>query len=964
MAAKEKKVKKKKSWFRRILKWTGYTILFLIAAIIIIPIVFKDEIKELVLDEVNTMLKADVEIKDFDLTFLSTFPNVTIQLYDVSVTGRTEFKGVKLAEIKQIEAHVGLWDVIGGDQIEIDEVHVTDATFDVRVSPEGKANYDIVIPTEELPEEKQAEPSKFKLSLQEYTLNNINLVYDDQAGDMYAKIKNLNHTGSGDLTEDVVDFVTSTTMDELTYEMEGLSYLSKVKTKADATLLMEFGATTSKFTLKENNFELNNFKFGIDGFYEMLADHDQMDLKLNAKEISFKDLLSLVPSFYQSGYESMIAKGNVKMGGEVKGRMDDKNMPGWDFGLNVNKASIKYPDLPGTISNITVDAGSTFAGGENLDKMTLDVDKFHADFVGNVIDARLKMRNPLTDPLLDSKLLAKINLATLGKVMPLAEGESYKGKLNADVVVNGRMSALEREDYEAFKALGTLELFDMLYKSKDLAEDVAISSMVFRFSPKNLALEKLNATMGKSDFAVNGTIDNYMGYIFRNELLKGDFTFNSNNLDLDQLMGVTGSSTSSATAPATEASSAEGEPVLIPENVDFNLNTSIKKIKYNGIDINNVNGNVNMKEEVASLNNMTMQTMGGTVGLKGSYNTKDHNKPGIDFGYNLKDIDIQTLAKNFVSIDKLAPIAKYTKGKISSNLDMKSSLTKNLEPIYSSLTGGGDLFTNMVTISGFEPFTKLSEELKISKLANQTIKDVKAKFKFTDGKVVLSPFNVMMSGIDTRVEGSTSFEQAIDYKMTMNIPKEMIPSGMIKLAEQGLSKVNGVVPKLNVGSIPDVIPVKALVGGTVTKPKITTDFKEALLKATGNLKDNLKEQGKELVDKAKDSIKGIVNDKVNEVKEDLNAKKQEILDKAQKEADKVKSEAKKVADQARQEGENACDAAYKEAGNNPIKKKAADVSCKQAKKTAENKAKKIEDEAQEKADGIMAKAREKADQVK
>jgi hypothetical protein len=946
------------------LKWTGYTILFLIAAIIIIPIVFKDEIKELVLDEVNTMLKADVEIKDFDLTFLSTFPNVTIQLYDVSVTGRTEFKGVKLAEIKQIEAHVGLWDVIGGDQIEIDEVHVTDATFDVRVSPEGKANYDIVIPTEELPEEKQAEPSKFKLSLQEYTLNNINLVYDDQAGDMYAKIKNLNHTGSGDLTEDVVDFVTSTTMDELTYEMEGLSYLSKVKTKADATLLMEFGATTSKFTLKENNFELNNFKFGIDGFYEMLADHDQMDLKLNAKEISFKDLLSLVPSFYQSGYESMIAKGNVKMGGEVKGRMDDKNMPGWDFGLNVNKASIKYPDLPGTISNITVDAGSTFAGGENLDKMTLDVDKFHADFVGNVIDARLKMRNPLTDPLLDSKLLAKINLATLGKVMPLAEGESYKGKLNADVVVNGRMSALEREDYEAFKALGTLELFDMLYKSKDLAEDVAISSMVFRFSPKNLALEKLNATMGKSDFAVNGTIDNYMGYIFRNELLKGDFTFNSNNLDLDQLMGVTGSSTSSATAPATEASSAEGEPVLIPENVDFNLNTSIKKIKYNGIDINNVNGNVNMKEEVASLNNMTMQTMGGTVGLKGSYNTKDHNKPGIDFGYNLKDIDIQTLAKNFVSIDKLAPIAKYTKGKISSNLDMKSSLTKNLEPIYSSLTGGGDLFTNMVTISGFEPFTKLSEELKISKLANQTIKDVKAKFKFTDGKVVLSPFNVMMSGIDTRVEGSTSFEQAIDYKMTMNIPKEMIPSGMIKLAEQGLSKVNGVVPKLNVGSIPDVIPVKALVGGTVTKPKITTDFKEALLKATGNLKDNLKEQGKELVDKAKDSIKGIVNDKVNEVKEDLNAKKQEILDKAQKEADKVKSEAKKVADQARQEGENACDAAYKEAGNNPIKKKAADVSCKQAKKTAENKAKKIEDEAQEKADGIMAKAREKADQVK
>lgn len=965
MAAKEKKVKKKKSLFRRILKWTTYTILFLLAAIIIIPIVFKDEIKELVLKEVSKTLKADVKIKDFDLTFLSTFPNVTIQLYDVTVTGRTEFKGVKLADIKNIEAHVGLWDVIGGDQLEIDEVHITDATFDIRVAPDGKANYDIVIPTEEQPKDVQEEPAAFKLSLKEYSITNMALTYDDQAGDMYAEIKNLNHTGEGDLTAEVFDFVTTTTMDELTFEMEGLSYLSKVKTSADVTFNMEMTEEKMKFGLKENAFKLNNFAFDIDGFYEMLANHDNMDLKLNTKEISFKDLLSLVPTFYHSGYESMVAKGNVKMNGQVKGRLDDKNLPGWDFGLGVKNGQIKYAGVPGSINNVQVKAGSKFAGGENLDKMTLDVEKFHADFVGNVIDAYLKMRNPMTDPLLDSRLKAKVNLATLGKVMPLAEGESYTGKLNADVTVNGRMSALEREDYEAFKALGTLELTDMLYKSKDLNDDVQISDMLFRFSPQNLALERLNAKMGKSDFAVNGTIDNYMGYIFDNELLKGDFTFTSNYLDIDQLMGVSGTSTTaSGEAPSGEAAPAaegEGEPFLIPENVDFNLNTSIKKVRYNGIDVNDISGNVNMKEEVASLNNMSMKTMGGTVGLRGSYNTKDHNKPGIDFGYNLQDIDIQTLAKNFVTIEKLAPVAKYAKGKISSNLDMKSSLTKNLEPIYSSLTGGGDLFTNMVTVSGFEPLTKLGDELKINKLSNQTIKDLRAKFKFADGKVTVKPFNVKLSGIDTQVEGSTSFEQDVDYKMTMNIPKEMIPQGMIKVAEQGLAKVNGIAPKLNVGSIPDFIPVKALVGGTVTKPKITTDFKEALLRATGNLKDNLKDQANQLVDKAKDSIKGIVNDKVDEVKEDLSAKKKEIMDKAQQEANKIKADAKKLADQARQEGENACDAAYKEAGSNPVKKKLADKTCQQAKKTAENKASKIESEAAERADGIMAKAQAKAD---
>lgn len=969
MSRTKKLPKKKKSFIRRLFKWTGLTLLFLLIAIILIPIIFKDEIKEMVLKEVSKSLKADVTIKDFDLTFLSTFPNVTIQLYDTKVTGRTEFKGVELASVKTIEAHVGLWDVIGGDEIEIDEVHISDAKFDVRVDPEGKANYDIVIPEDQQPVDE--EPSKFKMSLKEYSLTNIEIVYDDQASDMYANIKNLNHTGEGDLTADVIDFKTSTQMDELTFEMEGLSYLSKVKTNADVNLLMEFKENDSKFTLKENSFALNNFKMSLDGFYQMLKDHDQIDLKLDTKEISFKDLLSLVPSFYQSGYESMIAKGDLKMNGEVKGRLDEKNLPGWDFGLNVKRASIKYPSLPGSINNITVDAGSKFAGGTNLDKMTLDVTKFHSEFVGNLIDANLKLRNPITDPLIDSKLKARINLGTLGKVMPLAEGESYKGKLNADVALNGRMSSIEKEQYEKFNAQGLIELFDFLYKSKDLNEDVNVKDLTFRFSPQNLSLEKMNATMGRSDFAMNGKIDNYLGYLFghnkEDQLLKGVFAFNSNNLDLDQIMGVSGTTSTASAAPTAEPAPVDpnAEPLLIPENVDFDLNTSIQKLHYNGIDVNAIKGNVNMKEEVASLNGLTMNTMGGTVGLRGSYSSKDHNKPAMDLGYNLKDIDIQEISKHFLTVQKLAPVAKFAKGKFSSTLNMKGELTKAMEPVYNSLSGDGEFFTNTVTVSGFEPLKKLGDALNMDKISNQTFKDVKVFFAFKDGKMSLKkPLKIKMSGIDSEITGSTSFTQDIDYKMVMQVPKEMIPSGVLKAAEQGLAKVNGVVPKLNVGSIPDIIPVNALVGGTVTKPVIKTDFKEALLKATGNLKDNLKEQGKEMLNKAKDSVKTIVDNKVKEVKEDLNKKKEEIMANAQKEADKVKAEAKKAADQVRAEADKQCNDAIAAAGSNPIKKKAAELACKEGKKKAENSAVKIEQEGNTKADAIMSKAREKADAVK
>jgi len=322
---------------------------------------------------------------------------------------------------------------------------------------------------------------------------------------------------------------------------------------------------------------------------------------------------------------------------------------------------------------------------------------------------------------------------------------------------------------------------------------------------------------------------------------------------------------------------------------------------------------------------------------------------------------LKQLADNFLTIEKLAPIAKYATGKISSNFEMKSELKPNLEPIYESLSGLGDLSTSTLTVSGFKPMEKMGEALNMSKLSSQTLKDIKAKFQFADGKVTVKPFDVQLGKIKTNVSGFTSLDQKIAYDLKMLIPKEEIPAAMIKAAEQAIAKVNSLAPKLSLTSIPDVLPIKVGLGGTVTDPKVTNNFKEALLEATGNLKDQLVDKVKETV---KDTVKAIVEDKVKEVKEDLNAKKQEILDDAQKQADKVKTEAKKAADAVRAQSKKEADRLMQEAGSNPLKQQGAKIAGDKLKKEGEEKAQKIEKEGNQKADQIMAEARKKADAIK
>jgi len=963
--------KNKKNIVSKILKWTGVSILLLIVIIVLIPIFFKDKLKDLVLTEVDKMLVAEVKLDDFDLTLFSTFPNLSVQLHGVKVVGQEDFEGVHLADIKTVRADVGLWDVIKGDAISINAIYLKEPKLDVRVLHDGKANYDIMKPDSIKTPEEIEEPSNFQLKLKKYTIEKADIRYDDKQGGLYAKIVNLNHSGKGDLSADVVDFKTKTTTDELTFNMGGISYLSKIKTDIIANLLLEFNENDSKFTLQKNSFQLNELKFAVDGYYQMFENYDDIALQIDADKVAFKELISLIPAFYKTGYESMLASGNMEMHAKVKGKMDDKNMPGWDVGLKVANASIKYPDLPGKIENIAINAGSKFAGGSNLDKMTVDVDKFHADFAGNVIDANLKLRNVMSDPSILSTILTKIDLASINKVIPLSEGEKYEGKLKADISLDGKMSHIEKEQYDKFKALGVLQLSDFNYESPELSQKVEIKDILLRFAPQYLALEKLNAKTGNSDFAVNGTIDNYMGYIFRDELLKGKFTFNSNFLDLDELMNIVPASETTTQTEAQKSSeqTTTEEGIEIPANIDFELNTKINRAKFNGITVEAINGGVILRDKKASLNDLNLRAMGGSIGLSGDYDTKNPQKPKANFSYKLNDLDIQQLSKNFITVEKLAPITKHLSGKISSHLNMSTYLTPNLDPILSSINGIGDLSSAMLKVSELKVMDKISEVTKLKNINNQTLNNVKTKFKIENGAIEIHPFDIVMGDMKTNVSGKMNLDQTINYDLRMNVPKEMIPKEMIKVAEQAVASVNSLSSKINITSlIPNEIPINVKVLGTVMEPKVTTNFKEKLLESTGNAKDaivdGIKDKVNETIDKAKDSVKAVVTDAVDKAKEELEKQKQQLLSSAQKQADNIKSEGKKAANSLRSEADKGYDKAIEAAGSNPLKKKAAEIAAKKVKDEAYKKAQQTEDEANKRADNVMNKAREEANKLK
>ena len=960
---KAKGEKKKKPLWRRILKWTGITFLVLLLLIIAAPFIFKGKIIRLVKEQANNNLNAviDFDEDDVEISLLTTFPNFSITLKNFKVDGKDKFEGVNLADIKALTAKVNVWDVVGGSSIAVKKIELVEPNINVLVLEDGSANYDIAIPDTTAVEEESGDP--FKFALEEYIISGGNITYDDRSLATYVNMTNLNLNGAIEIDGDAYTFISDLKSDEFTIKYDDVAYLNKTKADVQSNLVIEMPADTPmKFIFKENEIKLNNFKLDTDGNFIMADDHYDMDITFDAGKSTFKDLLSLIPTPYAVDMGDIDATGKLALNGAAKGKYSDTEIPGFDINLDIDKARIQYPDVPKAIENLNVKTNIKRSAGADLDNLILNVTSLTAAFAGNSLDASLLVKNPMSDPDLSAKLISDINLETLKEVMPMAEGESYSGTINSDINIAGRMSSIENEQYDKFNATGDLSILNMKYASADLPDPVQIDSMLFKFSPQNLDLANFKAKMGETEIHADGKIDNYIAYYFKEELLKGHFNVAVNKLDLDKLMATDGTETEETSTATVEGDTTSYGVIPIPGNIDFDLKSSLGQVIYSGLPIDNIKGDVRILDKTAELTNLSMNALGGEIILNGKYDTKNEQTPKIAMNYNLKSIDIKQASEAFVTVEKLAPIAKHCTGKISSEFSMVTDLNGNMEPVYNSISGEGNMSSNKVYIEGFEPLNKLAANLKMEKLAKQTIDNVKMSFKFAEGKIHYDESPVKLGKIKSTIGGSTSFEQDIDYKMNMFIPKSELPSSAIMAAEKAMGTAGNL--GIDLGTLPNEIPVKVKMLGKVQNPKITTDLQEQLLSLSGNLTDKLKEKLNETVDSVKQEVIEKVEEKIDEVKEDVTEQVNKIMADAEKKSNQVKSEGQKAAQKIRDEADKAYDQAVAAAGNNPVKKKAAKILAQKAKDKAYKKADDTEAIANKKADDIMSAANVQADKLR
>ena len=821
---------------KKVLKGLGIFLLVTIIALAAAPYLFKDKIKEMIAKTLNENVNANIAFEDVDLSLFKSFPQAHVTIDKLSIINKAPFAGDTLLYAGETNVTMSVKELFKGDgeTMSLESFSAVNGIVNIIFNKEGVGNFDIAI--KEAEEKKPSDSKPFSLDIQKYGVENLKFSYIDEGSNMKMVLDSIYHEGKGNFAAQKLDLETKTSA-KLSFEMEKMSYMNNVGITLDAILGIDL--EKSKYEFKDNKALINQLPLEFNGFIQMVEAGQTYDLTFKTPTSDFKNFLGLVPAAYSGDINKVKTSGQFSVDGKVKGNLTETKIPTFDVKIASNNASFQYPDLPKSVKNIVINTHIVNETGAmndtyvNLHQLSFAIDQ-------DVFNAKAIVKNIATNALVDAELKGTINLANVTKAYPVKLDKPLTGILKADVKTKFDMQSVEKSQYQNIQNSGTVSLTGFNYEGPEMAKPFKINQAAVAFNPNHINLSQFDAKTGTSDIQINGTLDNFYGFLFRNQILKGNFNMNSTKLVVSDFMAPT-TTTSDDGKKTTEA-------VKIPSFLDCSITAKAGTVIYDNLNLKDVSGNLIIRDEAVMLNNLKMGVFGGNIGLTGTVSTKGKT-PKFDMNLGLNSVNI---AESFTQLDMLksiAPIAGVVNGKLNSTIKLSGDLQNDMTPNLKTISGDlfGQLLSTTINEKNSAMLTALSSNMKFIDMSKVNLNDVKAALSFKDGKVNVKPFDIKYQDITVNVGGSHGFDQTMNYNLKFDVPVKYLGK-----------EVTNLVAKLTPADQKQItsIPVTGLMTGNFTQPKFNSDLKQSTTNLTTQL---VKMQKDKLVNQGTSALSNLIN---------------------------------------------------------------------------------------------------------
>jgi hypothetical protein len=735
-------------------------VVLVIAGIVVLKMMFTSErLKAEVIPRMEEATGRSVTIHDVSL---GVFPSIALNMDSVRISNRVGegFSDAPMLTLDGLRVNVKLFPLLGG-RVEATSLELDRPNILIEINKKFETNYeDLVGETEAAPEETPpadaSPPAALALLVSGFRITDGTLEYLNRADNSATRLYGVDIDADVAAEEGKILITGDASTENFSYGTLETPMVEGLRMVLASRIAYDMANDVATF--EEGDLMVQNIPLTLAGTMSDLQDSTMLDLTVGSDNVNIAELMSLVPGKYREEAESVQGKGAAQIHIKIKGTSYGSAKPVITGTIRASGASLQYADLPKPITNINITSDfyrSTRRQEFRVEKLTANLGESPISMAMKVVD--------FEDPSLHLTANGSLDLATVKDYYPLEEGTELSGRMKANIRLNGRVS-----NPDAMKAAGTMEFANVTAKTPSSKHPVRNLNGTVTFNNQVMDSRNLSMELGRSDLSLAFRLVNYLSVISddaKAPKARADLTLRSRQLFVDDLMGDEAGENEGAVS-GTPGRPAEKSGLPLP-GVDMNLTANIGTLTTEKFVFKNLRGKMTIAGGVINMQNLTCNTLGGSVNAKGMLNMQNPDRPLFDLALGLNALQANSLLSNFTSF------GQRVTGSMTMNTVLKGALDDTLGLIPAALGGKGDVAIKDGSLQGFKVNQSLASMLNLSSLESVAFKDWTNAFSIEGGRLLIKNLKIAAVDADYVVNGSHGLDGTLDYKMALYLPPEM-----------------------------------------------------------------------------------------------------------------------------------------------------------------------------------------------
>lgn len=334
--------------------------------------------------------------------------------------------------------------------------------------------------------------------------------------------------------------------------------------------------------------------------------------------------------------------------------------------------------------------------------------------------------------------------------------------------VAGIKAKAEKKNDSLWVPRGIIGFDRLLVRTPQFGLPVRMRKTAVTIDGPKITLKNAFLRVGRSNLVATGDVIGLYRAMTKNEILKAHLTVSSDMIDCNQLINSLSFSEDSVSVVAVDTtSSAEMKLFVLPGNIDFELQTDLKKVVFEKMEFEDVRGNVDLKNRTLHLRNLDMRALDADMKAVMVYRADSVRGGYTGFDFKIKDINVAKLVDFIPSMDTIVPMLRSFKGRVQFDVAAEARLDSTMNIRIPTLRSAMHIKGDSLVLMDGETFAEISKMLMFKNKKKNVFDSISVNVVVNDGSVLVYPFQVSIDRYRAAIGGEQGLDMNFNYHISI-----------------------------------------------------------------------------------------------------------------------------------------------------------------------------------------------------